>query len=76
MVLGERGDTEEKTGRQEEERGEKLKRLSGKGRTSGEEEVWVWWQEVARGGRGRRSVMPKHPKEEAGPSSQKAPRVS
>lgn len=42
MVLGERGDTEEKTGRQEEERGEKLKRLSGKGRTSGEEEVWVW----------------------------------
>lgn len=46
MVLGEReGDPEEKTGRQEEGKGEKLKRLSGKGRTSGEEEEpWAWWQ--------------------------------
>lgn len=44
MVLGEReGDAEEKAGRQKEGKGEKLKRLGGKGRTCGEEEEPRAW---------------------------------
>lgn len=54
-------------------RGEKLKRLTE--REGPVEEVWGVVAEETEDQGGRKSVMSRHLKEEAGPSSQKAPKV-